>query len=81
MMTRHITLSTQQGMVTELELMGNGLGPNERYVLRYHRKTPTSSLRLEMRIPTASASWSGFCYRNNEISMLLLRQGRPSAGA
>jgi hypothetical protein len=69
-------VSTQQGMVTQLESIGNGLGPGERYILRYHRTTPTSSVPLDVSVPkTASASWPGLCYRNNEISMLLLRQG------
>jgi hypothetical protein len=81
-MPRHIIVSTQQGMVTELESIGNGFGPGERYILRYHRTTPNSTVRLEMNVPEApSLAWSGFCYRNNEISMLLLRQGRSSAAA
>lgn len=80
MTTRHITVSAQEGMVTELEVMGEGFGPGQRYMLRYHRTAGTSVFDLS--IPDArSASWSGFRYRNNEVSVLLLRQGRSSAAA
>ncbi|HEY2384905.1 MAG TPA: hypothetical protein VGK48_27335 [Terriglobia bacterium] len=82
MISRHITLSTQQGMVTELELMGQGFGPGEQYILRYHQTAPNSTDRLEMVIPEApSAPWSGFRYRNNEISVLMVRQGPAAAKA
>jgi hypothetical protein len=82
MTTRHITVSTQQGIVTELELIGQGFGPGERYILRYHKTAPYSANRLEMSLPdVAWRQLSGFCYRSNEISVLLLRQGRPSAVA
>lgn len=81
MMTRHITVSTQQGMVTELEMMGQGFGPGERYILRFH-KTRSASDRLDVADPDrTSTAWSGFCYRNNEMSMLVLRPGRSSGSA
>jgi len=76
MTTRHITVSTQQGMVTELELIGQGFGAGERYILRYHKTPSNLADRLEMSIPdAASASWSGFRYRNHELSVLLLHEG------
>jgi hypothetical protein len=76
MTTRHITVSTQQGMVTELELIGQGFGAGERYILRYHKTPSDSGDHLEMSIPDATSSpWSGFRYRNSEISVLLLRDG------
>ena len=79
MTTRHITLSTQRGMVTELELLGEGFGPSQRYMLRYHK---TASASTEALIPDGHAALcSGFRYRNNEVSILLLRQGRSSAAA
>src|SRR3954466_10588399 len=39
---RHITVSTQRGMVTELELMGGSLATGERYMVRYHKSGPNS---------------------------------------
>ena len=82
MTTRHITVSTQQGMVTELEMMGQGFGPGEQYILRYHQTAANSIGRLEMVIPDPrSADWSGFRYRNNEISLLMVPEGLASAKA
>ena len=76
MTARHITVSTQQGMVTELELIGQGFGAGERYIVRYHKSPSGSADRLEMNIPDATSSpWSGFRYRNNEISVLLPLEG------
>jgi hypothetical protein len=81
-MTRHITVSTQEGMVTELELTGQGFGSGQTYMLRYHKTATASASSFEISVPEASsASWSGFRYRNNEVSVLLLRQGRSSAAA
>ncbi len=69
-------------MVTELELTGQGFGAGQRYMLRYHKTASVSANSFDITIPeAASASWSGFRYRNNEISVLLLRQGRSSAAA
>jgi hypothetical protein len=78
MTTRHITLSAQKGMVTELELMGPGFGPGEKYMLRYHQTASDSSQVLEITVPDPESPWSGFRYRNDEVSILLL-QG-PAAG-
>ena len=69
-------------MVTELESMGQGFGPGEQYVLRYHQTTQDSSDRLVMIIPdTRSTTWSGFRYRNNELSVLMAHEGPASAKA
>jgi len=63
-------------MVTELELIGQGFGAGERYILRYHKTPSDPTGRLEMNIPNAASSpWSGFRYRHNEISVLLPREG------
>jgi hypothetical protein len=64
-------------MVTELELMGHGFGAGEQYVLRCHKKTSSDSAKgLGMSIPGASsAPWSGFRYRNNELSVLVPLEG------
>jgi hypothetical protein len=82
MKTRHITLSKQQGMITELELMGAGFGKGERYMLRYHRPiaAPTDAFNFDAsNLP--EAVWTGFRYRDDQISVLLQRQGRSSAAA
>lgn len=63
-------------------MMGQGFGPGEQYIVRYHQTTPNSTGGLEMAIPdTRSDAWSGFRYRNNEISLLMVRQGLASAEA
>lgn len=81
MTTRHITLSANRGMVTELEMIGAAFGPGERYLLRYHQGAAAKRDIFDMSVPDASMSWSGFLYRNNQVSILLLRQGRSSAAA
>jgi hypothetical protein len=79
---RHITVSALQGMVTEVEIMDHGVGADQRYILRYHQTECADGSDLEMSIPdTQAESWSGFRYRNNEISVLLLSQGRSSTAA
>ena len=82
MRTRHITVSKQQGMITELELMGAGFGAGERYMLRYHKSASDSTDAFDFGVADLrSSSWMGFRYRNDEISVLLQRQGRSSAAA
>ena len=66
-------------MVTELELMGNVSGPGERYVLRCHKPRGAEGMGLDVGVPNASMSWSGFRYRNTEVSILLLRRERSAA--
>jgi hypothetical protein len=82
-MTRHITVSAVKGMVTELEVMGQGFGPSHRYILRYHKSESGAEVALDMSIPEAEEceSWTGFHYKDNQLSVLLLRQGRSSAAA
>jgi len=67
-------------MVTELEVMDQGFGPTERYILRYHKSASPAEEALDMGIPDAEdcESWTGFHYKDNQISVLLLRQARPS---
>jgi hypothetical protein len=82
MKTRHITLSRQQGMITELELMGAGFGKGERYMLRYHRPISSTKDALDFGASNVpGAIWTGFRYRDDQISVLLQRQGRSSAAA
>ena len=75
MTTRHITVSAQEGMITELELMGEGFGPGERYMLRYHQTESNSSQIFDVTVPDERSTWSGFRYRNDEVSVLVQRQG------
>jgi hypothetical protein len=82
MKTRHITVSKQQGMITELELMGAGFAAGERYMLRYHQTESRSTNALDFSVPDLrGAIWTGFRYRDDQISVLLQRQGRSSAAA
>jgi len=82
MRTRHITLSKQQGMITELELMGQGFGAGERYMLRYHKSSSNSENAFDLNVADlGSISWMGFRYRNDEMSVVLERQGRPTSAA
>jgi hypothetical protein len=67
---KHITVSTQKGVVTELEVTGKGIF--QRYVLRYH-ENPLATGNWDMSISgNQPATWSGFRYRNNEVSVLLV---------
>jgi hypothetical protein len=78
---RHITLSAQKGMGTELELMGGSFGTGELYKLRYHRAASNTADMLDAAVPGARTIWSGFRYRNNEVSILLASDARSSATA
>jgi hypothetical protein len=69
-------------MITELELMGQGFGAGERYMLRYHKSNSDAANALDFGVADLrSVSWMGFCYRNDEVSILLQRQGPSSAVA
>jgi hypothetical protein len=82
MRTRHITVSKQQGMITELELVGAGFGAGEQYMLRYHKSASDSADAFDLDVTDLhSISWMGFRYRNDEVSVLLQRQGPSSAAA
>jgi len=74
MRARHITVSKQQGMITELEMMGKGFGPGEKYTLRYHKSESDSANALDFGgEDPRSISWTGFRYRNDEVSVVLQR--------
>ncbi len=80
MTTRHITLSRQQGMITELELMGSGFAAGEQYMLRYRTRGSESTNGFDFGSPDfRSVLWRGFRYRDDQISVLLERQGQWSA--
>jgi len=68
-------------MITELELMGNGFAAGEKYMLRYH-KSAAESQKFDFGIADLRAViWTGFRYRDDQVSVLLRRQGGPSARA
>jgi hypothetical protein len=68
-------------MTTELELMGKGFAAGEKYMLRYH-KSAAGSAGFDFGMPDLCAViWTGFRYRDDQVSVLLQRQGRPSAAA
>src|SRR5690242_11078777 len=74
MRARHITVSKQQGMITELELMGKGFGPGEPYMLRYHKSATDSANALDFGGEDPRlVLWTGFRYRNDEVSVVLQR--------
>ncbi|HYR42748.1 MAG TPA: hypothetical protein VER98_06985 [Terriglobia bacterium] len=79
MRTRHITLSKQQGMITELELISTEFDSAERYMLRYHKPATSSTNVFDFGVSNPrSVSWTGFLYRNNQVSVLLQRQEENS---
>jgi hypothetical protein len=51
--------------------MGQGFGPGERYLLRYHRSESNSSPIFDVTVPDAGSTWSGFRYRKDEVSVLV----------
>jgi len=69
-------------MITELELMGAGFGKGERYMLRYHRPIATTTDALDFAASNQPGIiWTGFQYREDQISVLLQRQGQSSGAA
>ena len=81
MRTRHITLSKQQGMITELEMMDAGFAAGEQYILRYMPASDEANV-FDLGNPDfRSVLWIGFRYREGQISVLLERQGQSSAEA
>jgi hypothetical protein len=61
-------------MITELELMGKGFGPGERYMLRYHKSALDWANALDFGgADPRSVSWTGFRYRNDEVSVVMQR--------
>ena len=82
MRTRHITLSKQQGMISELELMDEQFAAGEQYILRYRMPAPGEANVFDLGNPDfRSVLWTGFRYRDDQISVLLERQGQSSAEA
>ena len=63
-------------MITELELMGAGFAMGERYMLRYHRPISTTNDAFDFggsSLP--GVVWTGFRDHEDQISVLLQRQG------
>jgi hypothetical protein len=67
--TRHVTLSTERGMVTELEMSNPGFAAGGQYLLRYHKSDKPGEVILDISTNDA-ASWVGFRYRNTQWSFI-----------
>ncbi len=63
---RHIILSNQGGIITELELTSEapGSGPADVYIIRYHNATRDATKVLE------AGYWIGFRYRDSHWSFV-----------
>jgi hypothetical protein len=66
---RHITLSNERGMVTELEMNGAASAANGQFTLRYH-KTENVAAALLGAGSTDAASWTGFRYHDSQWSFV-----------
>ena len=64
---RHITVSSQEGLVTELEV--TGAGQSEQYILRHHKAAKAAGTTFSVGVPTA-VSWIGFRYRDTQWSIV-----------
>jgi hypothetical protein len=65
-------------MITELELIGSGFAAGEQYVLRQHKPACDSTNVFDFVVPySASLTWTGFVYRDDEASVLLeIKEGQ-----
>ena len=61
---RHIILSHQGGIVTELELTGEAPGAADIYIIRYHAASHDATKVLD------AGSWIGFRYRDAHWSFV-----------
>lgn len=66
-MQRHITVSSQEGLVTELEV--TGVGKDEQYILRYHKPSKIDTM-FDAHV-SATAPWIGFRYRDTQWSIVM----------
>ncbi len=66
---RHVTLSSQRGMVTELEMGGDAYAAGGPYVLRYHKSDNAKAALLDIHT-TDAASWTGFRYHDAQWSFV-----------
>jgi hypothetical protein len=77
---RHVMLSSQRGMITEVELVGAASGSGGCYVLRYHKTSGDVDMILDVGDPSDQMSWIGFRYHDAHWSFV--RQDRStSAGS
>ena len=67
--SRHIMLSSRQGIVTELERLGGTLD-SDRYILRYHKASETTGLILDVAATSDCTPWVGFRYQNAHWSFV-----------
>ncbi len=68
--SRHIMLSSLQGMVTEVERIGAAAGAGDCYVLRYHKGSVDTGMILDVGQPADSMSWIGFRFRDAHWSFV-----------
>ena len=62
-------MSTERGMVTELEMRNATHAAGGQYILRYHKTDKGTDAVLEMSSPDA-ASWTGFRYHDTQWSFV-----------
>jgi len=67
--TRHVTLSSERGMITELEMGNAGFAAGGQYLLRYHKSDKAREAILDITTNDA-ASWIGFRYRDTQWSFI-----------
>ena len=67
--TRHVTLSRERGMITELEVGNAGFAAGGQYLLRYHKSDRPGDTILNISTNDA-ASWIGFRYRDTQWSFI-----------
>ena len=67
--TRHVTLSSERGMITELEMDNAGFAAGGQYLLRYHKSDKAGEAILDITTNDAS-SWIGFRYRDTQWSFI-----------
>ena len=68
--SRHITLSSRKGLVTELERIGTNDGREERFILRCHKTSDTSCSVVSAGAPSGQVSWTGFRFHESHWSLI-----------
>ena len=71
---RHVMLSSLNGVITEVELVGATSGSGSCYVLRYHKASGDTGVLLHVGEPSDSMSWTGFRFRDAHWSFV--KKGR-----
>jgi hypothetical protein len=68
--SRHIILSTMDGMVTEMERVQGPVGSPDKYIVRLHKATETDEMILHVGEPSDQTPWTGFRYKNAHWSFV-----------